>query len=203
MANYASLRGPVGLVRVYVKTGPVFDHERFLLGLKAGRTFVTNAPVLEFTLAGKGPGDTVRRAAGRHTLEARVSLRSPVPLYHLEIIGDGRVVATLPLQGDRRAARGTVPLEVERSGWYLLRAYADGPARPVLDLYPFGSTGPVYVEVAGSNVRSPEDAAYFVKWIDRLAASAGARTDWNAPYERDAVMKTLAEARSVFSDPTP
>lgn len=199
MANFASLRGPVGLVRVYVKTGPVFDHERFLAGLKAGRTFVTNAPILEFTLQGKEPGDTLRLPAGRRSLEARATLRSPVPLDHVEIVGNGKVVATIPLRADRRGAQGTARIDVERSGWYLLRAYADGPARPILDLYPFGSTSPVYVEVDGARARSPEDAAYFVKWTDRLIRSAGARDDWNVPGERDAVMKTLEEARSIFS----
>jgi hypothetical protein len=198
MANYASLRGPVGLVRVFVKTGPVFDHDRFLAGLKAGRTFVTNAPILEFALAGKEPGDTLRLPAGRRAIEARASLRSSVPIDHLEVIGNGKVVATLPLAGDRRAWRGTARIEVERSGWYLLRAYADAPARPILDLYPFGSTSPVYVEVAGGAAGSPEDAAYFVRWIDRLVASAGARDDWNAPGERQAVMKSLEDARAVF-----
>ena len=199
MANYASLRGPVGLVRVFVKTGPVFDHDRFLAGLKAGRTFVTNAPILEFALAGKEPGDTLRLPAGRRAIEARASLRSSVTIDHLEIVGNGRVVATLPLAGDQRAWRGTATIDVERSGWYLLRAYADAPAWPILDLYPFGSTSPVYVEVAGRPAGSPEDAAYFVRWIDRLVASVGGRSDWNVPDEREAVMKSLGDARAVFN----
>ncbi|HZM69522.1 MAG TPA: hypothetical protein VFB95_04050, partial [Candidatus Cryosericum sp.] len=191
--------GPVGLVRVFVKTGPAFDHDRFLAGLKAGRTFVTNAPILEFALAGKEPGDTLRLPSGRRAIEARASLRSSVPMDHLEIVGNGRVVATLPLAGDRRAWRGTATIDVERSGWYLLRAYADAPAWPILDLYPFGSTSPVYVEVAGRPAGSPEDAAYFIRWIDRLVASVGARSDWNVPDEREAVMKSLGDARAVFN----
>jgi len=38
MANYASLRGPVGMNRVYVKAEGVLSRESFLAGLKAGRT---------------------------------------------------------------------------------------------------------------------------------------------------------------------
>jgi hypothetical protein len=54
------------------------------------------------------------------------------------------------------------------------------------------------VEVTGSPAGSPEDAAYFVRWIDRLVASAGARSEWNTPDEREAVMKSLGDARAVF-----
>src|SRR5205823_11012515 len=46
MANYASLRGPVGMNRVYVKAQGVLSRESFLAGLKAGRTFATNGPLV-------------------------------------------------------------------------------------------------------------------------------------------------------------
>src|SRR2546429_9069946 len=49
--NFASLRGPPGLVRVYVKAGPTLDHRHWLAGIKTGRAFVTNAPLLEVTIA--------------------------------------------------------------------------------------------------------------------------------------------------------
>ena len=45
MTNFASLRGPVGLNRVYVKAGPVLTHATFLGALKAGKTFATNGPL--------------------------------------------------------------------------------------------------------------------------------------------------------------
>ena len=58
MANYASLRGPVGLNRVYanVPAGPL-DIGAWLDSLKQGRTFATNGPLLGFTLGGKALGD--------------------------------------------------------------------------------------------------------------------------------------------------
>jgi TolB protein len=209
MANYASLRGPVGLVRVFVQTGPRFDHPNFLAGLKAGRTFVTNAPLLDFgaragaSSAGggegfRGPGSEIRLSAGKHTLEARVDVRSPVPLDHVELVAGGEVVATVPLAADRMSARGTVKVAFDASGWLLLRAWADKPAWPILDLYPFGSTSPVYVRVGDAEPRSPEDAAYFVQWMDRVIASAKARKEWNGDAERDAVMTDLEAARRAF-----
>src|SRR5207245_1642276 len=107
MTNYASLRGPVGLNRVYVRTDGVVDHGRFLAGLRAGRTFATNGPLLELAVRPRGaqawtePGETIALGRGRHELEARVWLRSIVPLDRLEVVGNGAVVASVPLTGDR------------------------------------------------------------------------------------------------------
>ncbi len=56
MANFASLRGPVGMNRVYVRSGAPLDHAGWLDSLKAGRSFATNGPLLEFTLGGRELG---------------------------------------------------------------------------------------------------------------------------------------------------
>ncbi len=197
--NFASLRGPPGLVRVYVNTGPVLDHPRWLAGIKAGRTFVTNAPLLEFTLGGRGIGDEIRLPAGGGRLAARVALRSSVPIDHLEIIGNGRLVDTIALAGDRTVANDTVSLPIRRSGWYVLRAYGDRARLPVLDIYPFASTSPIYVTVGDEPVRSREDAEFFVQWIDRLLAAAGAHSGWTTPGERTASLNLLAAARAVYA----
>src|SRR4051812_33196941 len=146
--NFAALRGPPGLARVYARTGAgvALDHRRWLGAIKAGRTFVTNAPVLEFTLAGREIGDEIRLER-RQDLRARVRLASPVPVDHLEIVGNGPVVASISLSGDHMSADTTVTVRADGSGWYVLRAWSDRPRLPVLDLYPFASTSPIYVQI--------------------------------------------------------
>ncbi|HWC72534.1 MAG TPA: CehA/McbA family metallohydrolase, partial [Gemmatimonadales bacterium] len=196
--NFASLRGPPGLVRVFVKSGSPLRHDRWLAGLKAGRTFVSNAPLLEFSLAGREAGDEIALAAGSHRLSARVALRSNVPVDHLEIIGNGKVVATIPLRGDRTSATDTVSIPVTASGWYVLRAYSDHAELPVLDLYPFASTSPIYVSVGDRPVRSSEDAAFFLRWIDRMITTARGSAAWNTPEEQAVVLRSFADARAVF-----
>jgi len=198
MANFASLRGPVGTVRVYVDTGGALSHEGFLDGLSAGRSFVTNAPLLDFALDGRAPGDEIVLPAGPHTLEARVALRSSVPLDHLELIGNGAVVASVPLGPQRNTAAATLELPVHGSGWYVLRAWAERPVHPVLDLYPFASTSPIYLQVGGDRVRSREDAAFFVRWVERVAAAAEAHGGWSSPQEKQRVLADIAAARAVF-----
>src|SRR3989475_4438412 len=199
--NFASLRGPPGLVRVFVKTGAALDHRGWLAGIKAGRTFVSNAPLLAFTLGGREIGDEVKLAPGSHRLTARVGLESNVPVDHLEIVGNGAVVATVPLRGERTTAHDTVSIPVTRSGWYVLRAYSDRAELPVLDLYPFASTSPINVRVGGEPVRSREDAEFFVRWIDRIERAVQTSTAWNTQAEQAAVLRLLREARAAYAAP--
>ena len=199
MANFASLRGPLGTTRVYVNTGGVVDRAAWMAGIRAGRTFATNAPLLEFTIEGRAPGDEIRLPRGRHKLRARGRLRSIVPIDHFEIVANGEVVASVAVAGDRTSAEFERPLQIERSGWYTLRAWSAGAAHPVLDIYPFGTTSPIYVLVGDEPIRSAKDAEYFLAWIDRLEEAAHAHRGWNAPAERDTVLANLAKARAVYA----
>jgi len=195
--NFASLRGPAGLLRTYVKAGPRLEHRAFLDGLRRGRTFVTNAPLLTFEVEGREPGGEIALAAGR-ALQARVRLRSAVPVEHLQVMANGKVVAEVPLTGDRTRAEASLTLPAESSGWYVLRAWSERPRLPVLDLYPFASTSPIYVRIGDQPVRSPADAAWFVRWVDRVIAAAGAHDGWNTPAEREATLAQLARAREEY-----
>ena len=106
----------------------------------------------------------------------------------------------MPLSGNRTSADATVPLTVAASGWYTLRAWSETSRHPVLDGYPFATTSPIYVTVAGAAVRSVADARYFLAWIDRVNEAAAAHPDWNTPAERDEVLDRLARARVVFEE---
>src|SRR4029434_1302553 len=80
MTNFASLRGPVGMNRVYVKLDGPLSRERFLAGIKAGRTFATNGPLVELTIDGHGVGDEIRLPATGGRLRVHAALRSFVPI---------------------------------------------------------------------------------------------------------------------------
>jgi Tol biopolymer transport system component len=197
MANFASLRGSVGLCRVFAESGRL-DYRRWLEAIRAGRTFATNGPLLGFTLGGHRIGDTVLLPAGGRTLVARASLRSFVPVDSLQIVRNGQPIESIPLAGDHTRADATIPIPVDRSGWYLVRAFSRRSRYPVLDLYPYGTTSPIYVTVGGRAIRSPEDARYFVTWLDQLATAADAHPGWNDESERRAVRGDIAKARAFF-----
>jgi hypothetical protein len=182
---------------VNVPPGPL-SIQPWLSGLKAGRTFATNGPLIGFTLGGSQIGDELRLPAGDNKVKFSAWLRSIVPLEHLQVVCNGQVVSELKLSPDRQSADVEDSISLSRSGWCVLRAYSDQSEYPILDLYPYATTSPIYVNVAGSKVASPEDAAYFVAWIDRMTEAAKNNTDWNTAAEKDNVLKLLEYARGVY-----
>jgi TolB protein len=193
MANYASLRGPVGLVRVFLDTDGRLDDAHVLTALKAGHGFVSNGPLLGLLLDGRKPGDTI--ASGRK-VPYRVAMRSLVPVDHLELVANGEVVQRFDLTGERMRfdMRGAIALP--RGGWVLLRAWNDGADPAVLDLYPYATTNPVWLDGTAPDARA--DAAYFVAWLGRVIEAAAARDDYNDAAEEDATLAYLREAQAKF-----
>jgi len=85
-----------------------------------------------------------------------------------------------------------------QSGWCLLRASSDKATYPLLDLYPYATTSPIYITVANSSPGRKEGAAYFEARIDRMVAAAKAFQDWNNAEEKSEVLQQLAEARAGY-----
>ena len=201
MANYASLRGPVGLTRVYASmpnratgTAPWFR------SLKQGRTFVTNGPLLGFTLGGKAVGEELKLPAGENKVKFTSWLRSIVPVDHFEVVCNGRVLRDLTPDGDLKMADANGTVTISQTGWCVLRASSDQPEHPVLDDYVYATTSPIYVRVEGSAARPADDAAFFISWIDRLVEATKTNSNWNTAAERTAVLQMLEQARKVYSN---
>jgi TolB protein len=197
MTNYASLRGPVGMNRVFLETGGDISPDSIKSALKAGRTFASNGPLLGLEVEGKHPGATIsRRGPGK--LRYRVAMRSPVAVDHLELVRNGKVVKKFALTGDRRRLDAVGELAVDSGGWLLLRAWNDGANPLVLDLYPYATTSPIYLDLPGGRPADPADAAYFAGWLDRVIADAEARADYRTAVEKDLTLGYLREARDHF-----
>jgi hypothetical protein len=199
MADFASLRGPVGMNRTYVAMqGDARDVSEWTAGLRAGRSFATNGPLLDLTFGGEAIGGTVAlKKAGRVTFHAR--MHSIVAVDHLALVCTGGVATPLALAADHRSADVTGTIEVKQSGWCVLRADADTARDPILDMYPYATTSPVYVTVVGKPAHSAAAADYFLAWLDRIAEGVARHSDWNTAAERATVEARIAEARSVIS----
>ncbi|HLF95044.1 MAG TPA: CehA/McbA family metallohydrolase, partial [Planctomycetota bacterium] len=166
-----------GSDRAYVKIDGPFSYDAWVKGLKAGRTFVTNGPMLEFTAGGEGPGGTVRLAAPGE-VEVKAIATAPVAVDRVEILVNGVVVA-----------KGDGAVKVDRSGWIGARAYAGR-----LQVH----SSPVYVEVAGKSAGSKADAEYFLAWIDRLEAQLKKRDRVPGAELEVRVLNQLHSARTVY-----
>jgi TolB protein len=199
-ADYAApIRGHVGLDRVYVR---VPDKSRTLdswkENLKAGRTFATNGPLIEFTLGEQRVGDELKFEGTQSAVPFTAKLRSIVPVDHFEVVCNGQVAKILKLEGKRDSADETGSLPLNHSGWCVLRASSDKAEYPVLDNYVYATTSPVYVTIGGKAPSSPEDAKYFAAWIDRTIDVTSHYPDWNSHAEKEYVLKRLAEAKAIY-----
>ncbi|MDH5501128.1 MAG: CehA/McbA family metallohydrolase, partial [Gammaproteobacteria bacterium] len=203
MANYASLRGPVGVNRTYVSVGtslfdPAARRDAWLAGLKAGKTLATNGPLIGITVNDTSAGGEIRLDAGEHELKYSGFMRSIVPVDFLELVWNGQVVQSITTDSTRKSADFEGSITAKGSGWLLLRAWNEKSHPDVFDIYPYATTNPVFVTVDNKGLRSTKDADYFLAWIGRIRESAAAHPDYNSAEERDIVLQNLDKAQKVF-----
>jgi len=201
MTNYSSLRGPLGQNRTYVwaddSDDPVEETANWLAGLKAGKSFATNGPLVSLTLDGEGPGAELRKPRGVQTFSVKALMTSLTPVDAVDVIVNGEVAQTIPLSQDRKSAVFESELRLDESAWVTLRVYAKSASPLVFDNYPYATTSPIYVTLGGKPVRSRDDADHFIAWIDKLEAIAK-DGEYNTDDERKAVLQNLAAARRAF-----
>jgi Tol biopolymer transport system component len=197
MGNYASLRGPVGMNRVFLNVATPATPAQLKDALRTGHTFATNSALLGFEIGERKPGDTIELSAAK-ALAYHAGLRSIVPIDHFEIVYNGRVVATHALDTARTSADIDGTLTLDSSGWIVLRAWNEHADPHVQDIYPYATTSPVYVKLRGSAPKYPADVKFFVRWLERTLESASARTDYNSAREKSDTLEYLKSARAKF-----
>lgn len=181
------LPNPVGYNRVYVHVEGDFDHDRWWQGLRAGRSFVTNGPLLRVRANDQLPGHVFTAAAGQAiSIELKAVLTGRDPVRRLEIIKNGRMERTVL----RDNALGTV--RFDSSGWFLVRVIADNPKT-----FRFASTAPFYVEI-GATKRPvhKESAQFFLDWVrERMK-----RIKLDDPAQRREVLKYHEAAEKFWQE---
>jgi hypothetical protein len=141
----------IGTSRVYAYVGPSFTPDAWYDALRAGHTFVTTGPMLDFTVNGQLPGSVITAHAG-DTLRIKASVEGgPVEVAYLEVVEQGGVVRTVQQKGRRMALEFTVP--VHGSTW--IAARCDG-----------GHTTPVYIKVGNQRFWKRSEAQQLI--LNRL-----------------------------------
>ena len=188
---------PLGFCRVYVHLPGKFGYAEWFRTLKAGCSFATNGPMLFLTVDGREPGETVEIRAGggkvAQPLKARVEAITDGSLDRVEIIWKGKVIKSV--KGDGASCRLSVEAEIEprESGWVAVRAFE----RP-LEKARFAHTSPVYVRVGRDQGIVPEDAKFFLVWIDREIGFYEKLPGFRSQPDRDAMLEMFRRARRVY-----
>ena len=160
------LPNPVGYNRVYVHLGKDMNYTDWWHGLRAGRSFVTNGPLLRVSADAKLPGTVFTSDKGM-TLNLRIDLTTQDPIRYIEIIKNGQVERRVPITAAKPGTiDATSTIEFKESGWFLVRAIADNKKT-----FRFASTAPFYVEIGPTKQRiSKSSATFFLDWTrERMA----------------------------------
>jgi hypothetical protein len=216
MTNYVT----VGANRVFARVDGELTYDRWIETLRRGRTFVTNAPLLSFTVNGREPGETLQLGSrGFKAVEVSAHAECQFPYDRLEIVVNGEVVADATPSGPRSEARIHIEHPVQRSCWLA--------ARVVEDMKPYRERGvdftkihvtagtrhgdwfgtrraetvfahssPVYVIADGAPIRSYDDAEYYVRYMESSIAWLEKRGKFGRPEDKQKSIEAFREGRA-------
>lgn len=141
---------PVGLYRTYARLEDEgFTHDAWCRAVREGRTFLSGGPLLTFEVDGHGVGDTVR-IPGPGTVSITAVVESIFPVSTLEIVQNGRTVASTTEANGARWLELATDVRVEGDCWLAARCggpdHFDGLVhRDVWGRGVFAHTSPIYV----------------------------------------------------------
>jgi|GEM_PF-561059 len=184
--NYRGINRIPGAARQYVEVGSGMNWGRWIEKYREGRVFVTNGPLVTFTVNGQGPGSVITGQDITARVSAEVTARMPID--KVELIRNGEVIQTVDGAG-RTAVRLEGEHPVRRSAWLAVRVTgraARGVPEPAR-----AHTGAVYVHAGGQPVLIREDVQLMMRWIGALWGFLEERDHWGSRENR-------ARARVMF-----
>jgi TolB protein len=183
--------------KVYVKSDGPLTYKKWVADYKAGKTFVTNGPMLFLTVNDKEPGSELR-LGGPSEVQVTARAISQLPMTSIELVVNGEVAASAKPSRDGKQAEIVKKIHLPQSSWIAARVSGDGHRLVVNDPKLFAHTSPVYCYVGGRKIASREDARIVVDWIDRLIQDVVASPRFANDRRRNEVVKLFERGREYF-----
>jgi len=186
---------PVGNVRTYANIGDDdLSFDSWARAVRAGKTYTTSGPLMSFRAEDREPGDELSLPPGGGTLHIEADARSLTgPIHRLEIVFNGRVVASAESRAGAPELRISERVKVDGSGWLAARCVSEHRAWSVWPQHIAAHTSPVFIQAGRDEVFDNPTAEYLVTimeggmaWLDTLATRADPRRH--------------AQVRAVFED---
>lgn len=195
--------------RVYAPVAGELTAQSWLKSLAAGRSYITNGPLLEFTIAGKSPGETICLSAGGE-IEITARGLGRCDFRQIELVRNGTVmeVARSRRIDDHFEATAKWVISMANAGWLALRTpppivKGDMGASDSDVLNEFGQplfshTSPLYVEVAGKPIFDREAASELLGEVQHAARRVAETAGFADDVEKGRVLDVYQEAISVL-----
>jgi len=189
------------LARVYTKVEGSLSIKSWLEALVAGRSFISNGPLLRLNIEGNDLGGTVELPSGREVI-VKASASSRVGFDKLQLIQNGKVVS----ESEPQPKDGHVEASLDRSikidepSWLALRVSSQ--ANNEFGRQLFAHTSPIYIKVGGKSIRQPEEAAYLVKQMEEAKQEIASKALFASPKEREEVLSVYEKGIRTLRNPS-
>jgi hypothetical protein len=187
--------------RVYTDVGTDFSYEHWLGALQAGRSFITNGPVLRMTVNGEAPSNdlldlSTLSGPASQTAEIVVEWEGTQPVDRVEIVRDGEVAFAHTNGHQGLSGRFTTSLDVSEAGWVAARCA--GSRRTTYAHPLWAHTSPVYLHdrPAAPIVRAA--SADFLEQIERSRDWISTRARFDNAAQHDRLLQLYAEGRAAY-----
>jgi len=198
---------PLGSNRVFARADPPSNYASWLEAIRAGKTFVSNGPLLDFDVDGGKPGDVVEFKNSKR-VKARVTARSILPFNTLEIVLNGATVGhkTLPIYSNA-PVDGVYTMKLEatvdlaRSGWLAARVLDHPDLKNRIlprELSVFSHTSPIYFLRDGHKVREQASIAYLAKYVEGVIHWLDTKPPFSKDTERSNARQEAEEALRIY-----
>jgi hypothetical protein len=158
----------VGAVRTYAKLprGREFTYDAWMDAVRAGETFVTYGPLLEFRVEGKPAGAWIDMKKNGGTVDVEWRAASvTIPMSRVDIVVNGEIVESVAV--DAWDASGHCRLKLGKSSWVALLVRGHYPDKPELIAT---HSSPVMLRVADSPFFAAADALTILDQIEGAMA---------------------------------
>ncbi|MEK7395323.1 MAG: CehA/McbA family metallohydrolase [Candidatus Poribacteria bacterium] len=166
------LNNPVGFNRLYVHIEEDLNYKNWFLGMKAGRSFATNGPMLFFSIDEHESGDFISSPNGE-ALHSKISIEteSVNPLDNVQIIYNNEIIKEFSANGLNKFSQEFDAIFNE-SGWIIARVFEklDKTVR-------FAHTSPIYIQVGQPMSPRKDSALFYANWCKELLAISKADKD--------------------------
>jgi hypothetical protein len=169
--------GEPGYSRTYVlysgAKGTGLDVPALMRSIKAGRSFVSNGPIVAVRANGKSTfGDTLTAKGGRVAIDLEVKAAPWIDVAEVRLVVNGERHDPIPVGGRGEASvaslryRGRAELNLERDSWIAVEVIGRRTLYPTIQqrsgsgriqdaAIPYALTNPIYVDIDGDGKVSP------------------------------------------------
>jgi hypothetical protein len=192
----------LGSWRTYARLlpGEPFNYHTWIESVRAGRTFVTNGPILSFTVDGQDPGSLLKLPSLEQPVHIVAEVRSFVPVDTLELLLNGQMYHHVEAVGSPPSASFHLDIKLPAAGWLAVRC--SGPL-----VYPetnspvrfAAHTAPIYIQVQG---RPPpvdrESLTLLLDHLEKMMAWAREQARTGNGHLRKRLVEVLETARELL-----